>query len=94
MINRIWMYFLIFISLFVLMGLLFFNIFTILVYTGDVDFDAFMISGRQALAGKNPYETVFPDDDLILCSPNLNPPISVPLFVTLATLDGPTLRWF
>lgn len=70
------------------------NIFSVLSYTGTVDFDAFMISGRQALASRNPYETVFPDDGFVVLAPNLNPPISVPFFAALAAHGGGALRWF
>lgn len=52
------------------------------------DFSAFIASGRAALRGDNPYAAYPP----LSYSPNLNPPITVPLFAVIAPLE-PTMSY-
>ncbi|MGQ9681075.1 MAG: glycosyltransferase family 87 protein [Anaerolineae bacterium] len=61
---------------------------------GLLDFGSFVASGRAASEGKDPFavypltfRVAFPGVGLVVDSPNLNPPISVPFFQVLALLE-------
>jgi alpha-1,2-mannosyltransferase len=62
------------------------------------DFGSFVASGKAANAGLNPYSadapgvfvSRFPALGMAVASPNLNPPLSIPVFSWLATRDAPS----